>query len=92
MRTPEHRTFPEGGHEFREAKKPEELIKKNSDFTGSPITLHVEKNEEKELSDDQDEAKKVEMEAEDKIKDVNEKKKATTVKHKWELVNKSQPL
>jgi molecular chaperone HtpG len=68
------------------------LIKKNSDFIGFPITLYVEKSEEKEVSDDEDEAKKVEMKAEDEIEDVNEKKKATTVKHEWDLVNKSQPL
>ena len=48
--------------EFLEEKRLKDLIKKHSEFIGYPISLYVEKTEETEVSDDEDEEKKVEEE------------------------------
>merc|ERR1711962_1287025 len=88
--------------EFIEEKKVKEVVKKHSQFIGYPIKMLVQKEREKEISDDE-----AEMEADDdgepKIEDIGEdgdaekknEKKVKKIKEKYsedEELNKTKPI
>merc|ERR1711923_396891 len=88
--------------EFIEEKKVEEIVKKHSQFIGYPIKMLVQKEREKEVSDDEAEIEEIKEGDEPKIEDVGEdadaekgEKKKKTIKEKYsedEELNKTKPI
>merc|ERR1711971_808730 len=90
--------------EFIEEKKLKEIVKKHSQFIGYPIRLQVQKEREKEVSDDEEEPDKKEGEdGAPKIEDIGEdadaekkaEKKTKKIKEKYtenKELNKTKPI
>merc|ERR1719266_1391037 len=88
--------------EFIDEKKVKEIVKKHSQFIGYPIKLLVQKEREKEVSDDEAEPEEPKEGDEPKIEDVGEdadaekkEKKKKKIKEKYsedEELNKTKPI
>jgi molecular chaperone HtpG len=89
---------------FLEEHRIKDLVKKHSEFINYPISLWVEKTEEKDVTDDEnDEDTDAKPEGEEpKIEEVTEEnektektkktKKVKEVSHSWDLTNKQKPI
>jgi len=87
--------------EYLEEKTLKDLVKKHSEFIGFPISLMVEKTEEKEIEEEDAEADKEDDEDDDKpkIEEVDEEKEkqkktktVTETVQSWEVLNKNKPI
>jgi molecular chaperone HtpG len=86
---------------FLEERSLKDVLKKHSEFINYPISLWVEKTEEKEVTDDETEPETETKpegdeptveEVTDETKKEKKTKKVKEVSHDWELSNKQKPI
>ncbi|KAL9658546.1 hypothetical protein ABK040_006085 [Willaertia magna] len=87
--------------EYLEVRKIKDLVKKHSEFINYPISVLVDKTEEKEVDEEDEEMKEEENEKkegdEPKIEEIDDeakkqKKKVKVTKSEFELINKNKPI
>ena len=90
---------------FLDEHRLKDLVKKHSEFINYPISLWVEKTEEKDVTDDENsdteqveetkpegEEPKIEEVTDEKPEKDKKTKKVKEVSHSWELTNKQKPI
>ncbi len=90
---------------FLDEHKIKDLVKKHSEFINYPISLWVEKTEEKDVTDDENsdtenaedtkpegEEPKIEEVTDEKPEKEKKTKKVKEVSHSWDLTNKQKPI